>query len=135
MLISAIFESLDFADLEIHLDRELTDELTSIFHLVTAPRSKRVRFHFFEKLSRFWTPTDDSMSLLAALSVLQGKVYVHPRVPFPQRISRIERWLTADRSVYAVRVALGALVYTVILLAPGLQDFFVQYSKHTLPPP
>ncbi|KAM0755341.1 hypothetical protein T439DRAFT_1000 [Meredithblackwellia eburnea MCA 4105] len=114
---------------------QLVDELTSIVQLTSELRNqpRRARFHFFERnpLSFFKRKnTTGSLSLQAALAALRGETFVSASTPLLQRALTAERWLRSDRSLYALKVALGATVYSILLLAQGPQEFFVQYSEH-----
>jgi hypothetical protein len=68
------------------------------------------------------------MTLQAALAALAGVGYTAPSVPLFTRVARVERWFWGDRSTYAAKVAFGASVYTILLLAPAIQPFFIKYG-------
>ncbi|KAK4705656.1 hypothetical protein P7C70_g538, partial [Phenoliferia sp. Uapishka_3] len=93
------------------------------------PGIKRIRFQLFDRqyLSFLRRPSD-RMTLKEALAALRGVKYVTPPVPLIHQIWALEKSLKSDRSLYALKVAAGTSIYTVLLLARGARSFFVNYT-------
>ena len=68
------------------------------------------------------------MSLTEALALLDNRTYIRPKIPFFRRLVQLERMLRSERSLYAFKTAVAVSVLAVFLLAPSLQQFFVDYS-------
>ncbi|KAL8280649.1 hypothetical protein RQP46_006972 [Phenoliferia psychrophenolica] len=107
---------------------QLTEELCALRQLSQEPRRKRIRFHIFERNWLWWNIEKDSMTLQEALAALKGQTYESPPIPILQRFLALEKLFRNDRSLYAFKVALGATVYSVLLLAPTPRPFFIKYS-------
>ncbi|KAM0751307.1 hypothetical protein T439DRAFT_325453 [Meredithblackwellia eburnea MCA 4105] len=111
---------------------QLTEELVSLHKLATNSSSseKWIRFHIFNQDWKFWrwNTKETGMTLVEALSALRGVEYHSPKVPLIERFMAVEKWFRTDRSLYAFKVALGATVYSVLLLAPTPRKFYIEYS-------
>ncbi|GAA6047795.1 hypothetical protein JCM3770_004648 [Rhodotorula araucariae] len=104
---------------------QLTEELATLHDIVTSRRQRRLRFFLasmvVERVQKLFRPKDQ-MKLQEALAVLHGKEYTPVKKPFIHHVVRAERWFWGQRSLYAAKVAMGTVIYTVFALAPVLQD-------------
>ncbi|KAI5480863.1 hypothetical protein MNV49_006672 [Pseudohyphozyma bogoriensis] len=109
---------------------QFTDELCALHQLIAnSPRKRRIRFHIFDRKFKWgWKRDPESMTLQEALAALAGGTYKSPPVPLLVRIMKVERWFRSDRSLYALKVALGATIYSLLLLCKVPREFYVNYG-------
>lgn len=104
---------------------QLTEELATLHDIVVARQPhRRVRFFVVQmvvdSVRQLFRPRD-GMKLQEALAVLHGKEYKPEKKSRMHYLVRAERWFWGQRSLYALKVAMGATIYTVFALAPTLQ--------------
>lgn len=104
---------------------QLTEELATLHDTVmSSPPRRRVRFFLASMVAdtvrQLFRPRD-GMKLQEALAVLHGKPYEPEHKSRIHYVVRAERWFWGQRSLYALKVAVGATIYTVFALAPSLQ--------------
>ncbi|GAA5932493.1 hypothetical protein JCM3775_005935 [Rhodotorula graminis] len=104
---------------------QLTEELATLHDIVVARQPhRRVRFFIVQmvvdSVRQLFRPRD-GMKLQEALAVLHGKEYKPEEKSRLSYLVRAERWFWGQRSLYALKVAMGATIYTLFALAPTLQ--------------
>lgn len=115
--------------------QQLSEELMGLDKLLKARKQARLRFHLFGTLCRHaeslaWWRKKDGMTLQQALASLRRVDYHPPKKPWITYLIKAEKWLRQDHSLYAAKVAVGAAVYTTLLLAPGTKErLFLRFGE------
>jgi hypothetical protein len=97
---------------------------------------RRLHFHLFERLQRPHAPPTDKpasetqkeMSMKEALCLLEQKPYTPTKPNAWQRLADFENFLRSPDSIYALKTALAAIVYTTLLWAPKTRGWFINYG-------
>lgn len=111
---------------------QLQEELLKL-HAISSTFKKRRKTIHFPSLTfalSFCRHSNDCFDLAASLATLRDLKFRHKPISLASRFSQFEDFLTSNRSRFAFKVALAALVYSVFFLAPSLQQsFFIPYGE------